>query len=442
MSWKKVKLSEFLKTRELRFKPNAEEIKNLQRIDKIKFDGTIFLSNTPSKTDMILIKNGDLVISGINVHKGAIAVYEGKEDITATIHYSSYEYDKNKIDIDFLKIFLKSSEFLDAIKEQVPGGIKTEIKPKHLLPLEVVIPDIDGQKIICKNYSSFEIFNQNLNSEIEKQNDLLIQLRQAFLREAMQGKLVAQDKNDEPASELLKRIKAEKACPERSEGTLKKKKQKPLPDIKPEEIPYEIPKNWVWCRLGEIISFGPSNGLSLKPNQQSHGVKCLTLTATTSGAFKKEYYKIVNLQLEDNSQLWLFPKDILIQRGNSLEYVGIAAIYEGVPNEFIYPDLMIKIKAHSYVDPYYLHNALISPLVRNYFKVNAFGAQKSMPKINQLTVINAILPLPPLTEQQRIVTKLEQLMQLCSELEKNINQSKEETNLLLQTVLREALEGK
>jgi type I restriction enzyme S subunit len=64
----------------------------------------------------------------------------------------------------------------------------------------------------------------------------------------MQGKLVEQNKKDEPASELLKKIKAEK---EKLIAEKKLKKEKELPPIKPEEIPFEIPKNWVWCRLGE-----------------------------------------------------------------------------------------------------------------------------------------------------------------------------------------------
>lgn len=437
MSWGKVKLSSFLKPREYRFKPHAEEIKYLRRVEKINFDGKIFLSNSPSNTDMILIKKGDLLISGINVHKGAIAIYEGKEDVAATIHYSNYEYDPNQIDIEFLKIFLKSPEFLQAIKEQVPGGIKTEIKPKHLLPLQVVIPDIAEQRIIVKNYQSFQVLHSSLIYEIENQNNLVTQLRQAFLREAMQGKLVPQNPTDEPALILLERIKAEK---EKLIAEGKIKKEKLLPPIKPEEIPFEIPSTWVWCRLGEILLFGPTNGLSLKPAQNSKGIKCLTLTATTSGIFKKDYYKIVDLEISQDSELWLSPNDILIQRGNSIDYVGIAAIYNGVLNDYIYPDLMMKIKAHHYINPYYLYNALISPLVRNYFRDNAFGAQKSMPKINQTTVIKTLIPLPPLAGQQRIVSKLNQLMQVCDQLEQNINTTKEQTNLLLQTVLREALE--
>lgn len=79
MSWKKVKLGEVLLHQESRFKPDNERISGLKRINKIDFSGKIYLSDSTSRTDMIVIRTGELVISGINVHKGAVAIYEGKE---------------------------------------------------------------------------------------------------------------------------------------------------------------------------------------------------------------------------------------------------------------------------------------------------------------------------------------------------------------------------
>ena len=89
-NWKKIKISSFLKERESRIKPLEANRMNLRRLNKIDFSGEIHLTDKPTNTDMILIKKGDLVISGINVEKGAVSVYQGKEDILATIHYSAY----------------------------------------------------------------------------------------------------------------------------------------------------------------------------------------------------------------------------------------------------------------------------------------------------------------------------------------------------------------
>lgn len=437
MSWKKVKLGDFLKVRDNRFKPNDKEIADLKRIDKIDFSGEIYISNKPSNTDMILVKKGDLVISGINVEKGAMAVYTGEDDITATIHYSSYSFDENVTDIEFLKSFLKSIKFKNALKEQVPGGIKTEIKPKHLLPLIVEIPtDIKDQREVVKLLHIRDSKVDAISSELTHQLNLVKKLRQQILQDAVQGRLIKQNFKDEPSCKLLIKIKEER---EKLISEKKLKKDKVLLPINPNEIPFEIPKNWSWCRLGEIISFGPANGYSPKESKKGTGIKCLTLTSTTSGVFKEQYYKLVDEQIPNDSYLWLESGDILIQRGNSIEYVGIAALYEGKPNDFIYPDLMIKIRLPKMVNTKFIHQVLVSPFCRTYFSTNAFGAQKSMPKINQGVILNALIPLPPESEQFRIVQKVEELMKYCNDLESSIKLSKTQNEKLSQQVLKESL---
>lgn len=133
--WQKTQISEFLTERAGRYKPNDPTVAKLKRLAKIDFSGRMHFSDKSSKTDMIIAKKGDLVISGINVAKGGLSVYEGEDDITATIHYSSYQFDDKKIDVEYFKRFLKSPKFIQLLKDQVKGGIKTEIKPKHLLSL-------------------------------------------------------------------------------------------------------------------------------------------------------------------------------------------------------------------------------------------------------------------------------------------------------------------
>jgi len=440
MSWEVVKIGGFLRNRDLRFKPNDPKIKGLQRIEKIDFSGNIYISDKPSNTDMILIKKGDLVISGINVEKGAMAVYQGEDDITATIHYSSYEFDTAKIDLDFLRNFLKSKKFTEALKKQVPGGIKTEIKPKHILPLELEMPtEIREQKIIIKKFENEKDKVESIDFEQTHQLNLLKKLRQQILQDAVKGKLIPQDPNDEPASKLLERIKTEK---ERLIYEKKTKIDKLLPEIQPEEIPFEIPENWVWCRLESLLIQRPQNGYSPVESKIGTGIKCLTLTSTTSGYFKSEFFKYVDVNIQNDSYLWLRPKDILIQRGNSIDYVGIAAIYSGLLNDFIYPDLMIKVRVSDFVNYGYIHKTLISPYLRKYFQNNAFGAQKSMPKINQDVILKTPIPLPPIKEQNRLVSKIEQLMKICDELERSIQQNQKHTEELLQVALKEALEPK
>ena len=118
---KTTRIGQFLFEREGKYKPNAIELNGLNRIDKIDFSGNFYIAQKSSNTNMILIKPGDLVISGINVAKGAMAIYQGHEDVTATVHYSSYTFDEGQIDVEYFKRFLKSPEFVRLLKEQVKG---------------------------------------------------------------------------------------------------------------------------------------------------------------------------------------------------------------------------------------------------------------------------------------------------------------------------------
>ncbi len=438
----KVKIGDFLFERKGKYKPSDKAIQGLKRIEKIDFSGKFHIGDKSSKTNMILVKKGDLVISGINVAKGAMGIYTGDEDVVATIHYSSYTFDESKINVDYFKRFLKSAEFIRLLKEQIKGGIKTEIKPKHLLPLEIDLPDLEIQNEIVSKFEAVEDDMATLDNEIQTQQTLLKKLRQSILQEAIEGKLIADWRaahpNVEPASVLLEKIRTEK---ERLVKEKKIRKQKPLPPIEEREVPFEIPESWEWCRFGDVIYENPRNGYSPKAVDYETSIKTLKLGAITYGYFDASQFKYINENIEKDSFLWLKEGDILIQRSNSLEYVGMAGIYTGNDFEFIYPDLIMKAKASQFVDNVFILKFLLSPVTREYFQKNASGSQKNMPKINQSIVMNTLIALPPLEEQKEIVKKIENLFTLCDALEAQIDQSKTNSEALMQAVLREAFEG-
>lgn len=413
MSWQKVKLGQFLKNREGRYKPNDKAIQGLKRIDKINFSGTIFLSDKPSNTDMILVKKGDLVISGINVEKGAMNIYHGEEDVVATIHYSSYEFDEEKIDIDFLTNFLKSLEFKKALKEQVPGGIKTEIKPKHILPLIVEIPtDVQEQKRIVKELIENNLIIENASSELTHQLSLIKQLRQAFLREAMQGKLVKSTNTKETGQQLLAKIKAEKA---QLIAEKKLKKDKELPPITEDEIPFEIPEHWAWCRLGVIINISSGDGLTASQMDKNGTIPVY------GGNGINGYHNKYTIDKET----------IVIGRvGYYCGCVHLTSKYAWVTdNAFI-----VK----------YSEKNINRDFLIQLLKWADLGKQQfagSQPVISGQRVYPKLTPFPPLHEQEQIVAKLEQLMAFCDGLEQSIKESQGYNEMLLQQVLREALQG-
>ena len=257
-------------------------------------------------------------------------------------------------------------------------------------------------------------------------------LEQTLLLLAVRGLLVPQDPTDEPASNLLQKIRVEK---DRLIATGQIKRDKPLPPITDEEKPFDLPAGWEWVRLVDVALRGPSNGLSPKPQELPSEVRCLSLSATTQGFFKPECFKYVDVSPQAVQQFFLKNGDLLLQRGNSLEYVGIAAIYDGPDDAYIYPDLMMRLQLSECVKTEFIHTMLVSADGRGYFQRNATGTQGTMPKVNQATVAGAPIPLPPIAEQSRIVTRVTALRRLCADLRQRLHATQTTQSHLAQALV-------
>lgn len=430
---KRVPFSHFLTERKIKIKPAEANAKGLSRVDKIDFSANIHLSNRTTNTDMIVVKPGDLLISGINAEKGAVAVYQGEKDVLASIHYSSYEYDQKKIDIGFLKWFLKSSKFKNLLSQSSNSGIKTELKAKHLLPLEIDLPDLATQKSIVRLIENRSNIANETVSEFTSQLTDLQRLRQSILQEAVQGKLVPQDKRDEPASELLKKIKTEKEALQKA-GKLKK--EKPLPPVTAEEMPFALPEGWVWCRLGEI-SNKITDGFHNTPHRVSKGIPYIFATHIKTNKIFWDECSYVSP--EDHKELWQksYPQKGEILIVNIGAGCGTPAIID-VDFEFSFKNSAI-IKQNALVSNQYLFFFIISIQRKIQSSITQGGAQ---PYLSLKMINNLAIPLPPLPEQQRIVARVKELMSLCDALEAELKKAQEDAERLLQAVLREAFEGK
>ena len=156
--------------------------------------------------------------------------------------------DQENLPVDLKFYHILFNELKDEIVRNTKAGTSKEaISLGSFGKYELPYFDIDTQIKIKNQFVNSEDIKSSLTTELNQQVGLVKKLRQQLLQDAVQGKLVEQNKKDEPASELLKKIKAEK---EKLIAEKKLKKEKELPSIKPEEIPFDIPENWVWCRLG------------------------------------------------------------------------------------------------------------------------------------------------------------------------------------------------
>ena len=169
-----------------------------------------------------------------------------------------------------------------------------------------------------------------------------------------------------------------------------------------------IHPDWPMVSLGEVIESKPKNGYSGSPVDQQTNVKVLSLSATTTGKMDLSKFKYLDEAIPPDSPCRCRRGDIYLQRGNTKELVGTAAIFDSDDEDFIYPDLMIRVRAdETKIQSHYLLTVLQSGPVREYVTKNAVGAAGNMPKINQRIVESIPIPLPPLATQQAIVAEIE-----------------------------------
>ena len=319
---------------------------------------------------------------------------------------------------EYLLWFFKSEYFIvNGVKSFTGTAGQQRIHKDYLATCLIPLPPLAEQKRIVakieellpyldryeKAWNRLEEFNRRFPADMQK----------SILQMAIQGKLVEQRPEEGTGEELYQQIQAEKQALIKA-GKIKK--EKPLPEIAEDEVPFEIPEGWKWVYLLDIIQEKPSNGYSPKGVDYITPIRNLTLTATTSGRFREEAFKYVDIPETDAEKYWLKRGDLLVQRSNSRELVGISCIYTGADNAYIYPDLMMRMRVMNGICTEFVDYALKAPMVRSYYMANASGTSESMPKINQKTVSLTPVPLPPLAEQKRIVARLEEILPLCERL--------------------------
>lgn len=202
--------------------------------------------------------------------------------------------------------------------------------------------------------------------------------------------------------------------------------------------------SWQYLPLSKLIVDGPTNGWSPKADGKVGGLKSLKLSATSSGTLRlnENTIKYLDQTLPEDSRFWLLANDILIQRANSLELLGTTVLFEGPPSEFIFPDLMMRVRADERKAlPKYLATFLNSDGARTYFRANATGTAGNMPKINGTTVRETRVPAPLLEEQREIVRRIESAFAKIDRLANEARRALELVGRLDEAILAKAFRG-
>lgn len=325
------------------------------------------------------------------------------------------EYEENTVIPKLFMYFILSTYFQKQLLDNCTGTTAKGIKADKLKHLLLPLPPLAEQKRIVAKIEELLPYIDRYEqawSKLEQLNSRFPEdMKKALLQYAIQGKLVEQRPEEGTGEELFAQIQAEK---QRLIQAGKIKKEKPLPEITEDEVPFEIPEGWKWVRIGSVcinIQYGSS--------QKSDTVgKMVVLRMGNIQDGKLVLDKLVYTSNEEEIRKYsLKYNDLLFNRTNSKDLVGKTAIYKGqIPA--IYAGYLVRITP-IYVDSDFLNYTMQSQYYWSYcqsVRSDAIGQSN----INAEKLKRFAFPLPSLTEQKRIVEKLEQLLPLCDRLKKQI----------------------
>lgn len=310
-----------------------------------------------------------------------------------------------ELNLKYLKYFVESHvDVLKAKAKSLIPGIERDNVLKLLLPLpplaeqhrivakiEEVLPYVD---CYAAAYEKLEQFNAKFPEDMKK----------SVLQYAIQGKLVEQRPEEGTAEELYQQIQTEK---KRLTKEGKIKKEKPLPEISEDEVPFDIPESWKWVRLGDCTGYSQTKpkispkditenmwSLDLEDIQKESGAILTRITASERKITgdKVLFYKGQVLY----SKLRPYLKKILVAPDNGI------CTPELVPfnTYLVYANYIVYVLRSPHID----------------YAVNSVTYGVKMPRVGTETMVNLLIPLPPLAEQKRIVAKLEEILPLCERL--------------------------
>lgn len=423
MSWRTVKLAELVEN----FSVRAKDVGGAEGLDFYGVsneDGIIKTKYAAEDKaeDYKIIEKGCFAYNPYRVNVGSIGLVSDDTRGLISPAYVIFKPKPKSIIPELLFKFLKSAEGLRQIIFYARGTVRQALRFEDLCNIEISIPDYSEQQGLYNKLINSQKSSNILDAELKNQLELLKKLRQQLLQDAVQGKLVEQNKNDEPASELLKKIKIEK------------KLKKELPPLKPAELSFEIPSNWIWCRLGDIAEIvrGGSPRPAGDPTFYGGAIPFLKvgdLTGYEDIYVRTHTYSIKEAGLHKTR----FVEADTLMLTNSGATLGIPRICT-FPTTF--NDGIAAFLNLNNIDKVYLYYFLKSKSAW-YLKEASRG--QGQPNLNTDIIALTPFPLPPLNEQKRIVEKLEQVMQNCNDLEESIKHSESQNEKLLQQVLREAL---
>lgn len=441
--WNSVKLGDFLTP--YRFEHAIQNDRNYRQVT-ISKSGTVSLRGVKQgskigrkrqfEIDLERYPN-TILFTRQGILDGAIGVAPPDIDkCVVTENMPMMSVDTSIIEMEYLRKFLLSDQFFEKVRKlKVVGSAQKSIHERDLLAIEIYLPDKDSQLEMCKRFRILDSEQMQLSQELTHQQTLLKKLRQQILQEAIEGKLTAdwraKNPDVEPASELLKRIAAEKAQLVKDR---KIRAQKPLPPITDAEKPFELPQGWVWCRLADIANVG-TGATPLTSDTSYYGGHINWMTSADTGQRYVTSTKAKITQkavLETNCKVYPVGTLVIAMYGQGKTRGQITELkIEAATNQ-----ACAAISIYRFVD--WFNQFVKIHFWKMYDEIRELARGGAQPNLNMDKIKSSIIALPPLDEQKAIVTKVEKLLALCDQLETQITKNQAHAEQLIQAVLKEA----
>jgi len=326
-------------------------------------------------------------------------IVEGK--FWANNHVHVLQFDQ-LIEIRYMLYFMNSLNFPEM--DLITGIAVPKLNQNNLNKILVPLPPLAEQnRIVAKIEKIFAVIDQ-IGTKKEEALFIIRNMRQTALQDAIMGVLVEQDENDEPASVLYEKIQTEK---EQMVKEKKMKKEKPLPAVEEDEIPFEIPESWKWVRLGNIILSIFGGGTPSKAITSYWNGDIPWATVKDISDRDMQLYSTIDFITEDGfnncSGQMVSKGDIIVITRMGLGRAVISCIDTAINQD------LKGIKLPKQLNSKYFLNA--------YKSISIKGTGTTVKGIKQSSLLNACIPLPPLNEQNRIVEKLDEILAICDQME-------------------------
>ena len=379
----------FYRAREIVSIKNNRPLKDPIFLNESTYNEKIKVSGVPKVNDILLTGVGTLGIP-----------YIVKDNKKFYFKDGNIIWLKNISDINsqYLSYYIQSPYMVKEINNGRGTTVATLtiIRAKDLM---IPLPPLEEQSRIAAKIAQLFALLRKVESSTQQYAKLQTLLKSKVLDLAMRGKLVEQDPNDEPASVLLKKIKAEK---EQLTKEKKIKKSKPLPPITDEEKPFEIPDSWEWVRLGEVITIlrgGSPRPIKKYLTNDPNGINWIKIgdSETTSQYIEHAAEKIIPEGLNKTREV--HKGDFLLSNSMSFGRPYILKIDGAVHDGWL---ILSNYEQLFNID--YLYYLLSSTFINQQFIALATGS--TVKNLNRERVANTIAVIPPLDEQKRIVKKI------------------------------------